>query len=395
MSASRKLLYSLATLLVAFLAIEGAARVVWKRLESRAFTERRSRGEALLRNDAVNYLRVADGIYGYALRPGAKVGAVSINGEGFAQRDDVPQARRPGFLRVACLGESTTFGTDADINYPSNLRRILAEHARGFSGYEVINAGVPGWVSDQIALRAEHQLAAFRPDAVILYIGWNDFQSYDPLAGPPGVSYFEHSYGGTKWKQYATSWLKSVALLSALYHTGPVEFQKPEAPIAAAQDNPPEKCYRFLLANLQQIVESFRQASPGVKIFVCTLVGRWPQSTPHQLAHEDPVWWMKRHGVTPEQAAELMARLNNQLRQFARRDGLPLIDAAQTFGDLDRARLQWDWAHMYPDGYELLAWTMYAALRQAGVVEGEPGARQAELAAKYQLERQTQSGKTR
>lgn len=65
----------------------------------------------MLRHDAVNYLRVADGLYGYALKPGSQAGPVSINEQGFHQRDIVPVDRRPGFLRVICLGESTTFGS--------------------------------------------------------------------------------------------------------------------------------------------------------------------------------------------------------------------------------------------------------------------------------------------
>src|SRR5262249_42096636 len=159
-------------------------------------------------------------IYGWTLRPNSQEGDVFINAQGFHQRDTIPLQRRSGYFRVACLGESTTFGSTIDRtrqnSYPSYLRQILETNGRGFQGSEVINAGVPGWVSDQIALRAEHELGAFRPDAVILYVGWNDFQFYDPFSPPATMSYFEHQYGRTIWKQYATLWLKSVALLSAL-----------------------------------------------------------------------------------------------------------------------------------------------------------------------------------
>jgi lysophospholipase L1-like esterase len=385
MTIRRKAFYSAALLAVTFLLIEGTARIIWARLESRALVERQARGEAALRNDAVNYLRVAHPIYGYTLRPNAHAGNIYINAQGFLQRDTVPLPRRPGFLRIACLGESTTFGTDVDINYPSYLRNILQSYGRGFSGYEVINAGVPGWVSDQIALRVEQEIAAFRPDAVVLYAGWNDFQSYDPLAEPPRVSYFEHAYGGTLWKQYATAWLRSVALLSALYHARRAAGDS-RAAAGMSAGSPPEKCYRFFLENLRQIAASFRRANPQVKIFVCTLVGRWPQGTPHELAHSAPVWWMQRHNVTgPQQAAALLNNLNDQLRRFARSEGAILVDAAARFDNLDRARLQWDWAHMYPEGYELLAWTIYAALRDNGVVQGQTVPRQAELLARYQL----------
>jgi len=383
-SLQRKIVYSAVVLLAVFLVIEGAARMVWGRLEARAFEQRRDRGENILHNDAVNYLRIADGVYGYKLRPNTHAGAVFLNSEGFLQRDEIPIARREGYLRVVCLGESTTFGTDVDTNYPAYLRKILESQSSGFKGYEVVNAGVPGWVSDQIALRVEHQIAAFRPDAVILYAGGNDFQSYDPFGAPPAVSYFEHAYGGTIWKQYAATWLKSVALLSALYHSKGRDRHE-AAQLGNLQANPPSLRYRFLLSNLKDIAASLRKANPNVKIFVCTLVGRWPQGTPHELAHDPPVWWMQRHHVGPSQAAQLLAGMNDELRRLARSENENLIDDAAIFGNLDRSRLQWDYAHMYAEGYELLAWTMYSALRDAGVVQGQPGSREGELLAKYQL----------
>ncbi|HZS49566.1 MAG TPA: SGNH/GDSL hydrolase family protein [Bryobacterales bacterium] len=389
MTLNRKIFYSTAIVAIVSLSVEGAARLIWRRLETRALQERHERGEATLRNDAVNYLRVADGIYGYTLRPNTRAGAVYINGQGFHQREEIPVERRPGFLRIACLGESTTFGSDVDTNYPAYLRKILESSRAGFKGYEVINAGVPGWVSDQIALRVQHQLAAFRPDAVFLYVGWNDFQSYDPFGPPPPVSYLEQAYGGASWKQYATSWLKSVALLSALYHSGSRDAHEAAVSAARPVDNPPEQCYRFLLGSLGGIVAGFRRANPGVKIFLCTLVGRWPQGTPHQWAHDPAVWWMDRHRVGPEQAAERLAIMNDQLRRLARRENLILVDDAQIFAPLDRARLQWDWAHMYAEGYELLAWTMYSALHEAGIAPEAPSQRETELLAKYRLPPET------
>lgn len=387
MSTRRKFLYACLTTAVFALALEGAARLIWMRLEARAFRRRQARGEEILRHDAVNFLRVAHGVYGYTLRPNSQQGDVFINGQGFHQRDTVPIARRAGFPRVICLGESTTFGSSVDNNYPSYLRHILEASGRGYQGYEVINAGVPGWVSDQLALRAEHELAAYKPDAVILYVGWNDFQSYDPTAShPPTISYFELEYGRSIWKQYATSWLKSVALASAWYHSRTLSARElHDAAIGPHEPNPPAECYRFLLADLDRMGAAFRKTNPGVRIFLCTLVCRWPHGSIREWAHTPGIWWMMQHHVLPEEGWSYLPVLNNQLRGFARGRNLPLIDAAAAFENLDRARLLWDWAHMRAEGYELLAWTMYDGLRREGVVEGDAGARESELLAKYRL----------
>jgi lysophospholipase L1-like esterase len=140
-----------------------------------------------------------------------------------------------------------------------------------------------------------------------------------------------------------------------------------------------------LLRNLEDIVSRFQAANPKVKIFVCTLVGLWPQGTSQNWAKMSVPAWVKSHQLTPADAARLVAELNDQLRLFAHTRDLPLIDMAAVFDRLDRTRLQFDFAHMNPDGYELMAWTMFSALRGAGVIEGELGPRYQQLLSMYQL----------
>ena len=53
------------------------------------------------------------------------------------------------------------------------------------------------------------------------------------------------------------------------------------------------------------------------------------------------------------------------------------------FEPLDRTRLQWDFAHMYSDGYELMAWSMFEALRASGLFRAEVGTRYGELLSTY------------
>ena len=92
---------------------------------------------------------------------------------------------------------------------------------------------------------------------------------------------------------------------------------------------------------------------------------------------------MKHRDLTREQAAERLRRFNALIRQYAAPRGLTLIDADAAFDGLDRARLQWDFAHMTFEGYELLAETMYEAIRNGGLVRGDESPRRLELMAKY------------
>ena len=92
---------------------------------------------------------------------------------------------------------------------------------------------------------------------------------------------------------------------------------------------------------------------------------------------------MKHHELPPTEAAAALDRFNDMVRQYAGNHGLLLIDAAEGFATLDRARLQWDFAHMHADGYELLAEIMYRKLLETGAVQGERSGRLKVLTAKY------------
>ena len=382
LSTGRKVLLTATVVALLCVTVEGLARIVWWRLERESLRTHYQKGEAILANDAINFMKVPDGIYGYKIKPGFRNAGNTMNSQGFRQRSDVPLARTPGSLRIVCLGESTTLGTDDESNYPGLLGRMLDKGAIGYRQYEVINAGVPGWLSDQIALRVHHQIVAFKPDVAILYVGWNDFQTYDPLRPVASESSFVAGFGGAPLMQYASSASRTVALLNALRDRRPAGHTAEEFQDAAAHATPPEQRYRFLLRSLAEIFHEFKSANPSIKIFVCTLVGMWPQTTTDGKMVVP--FWVNQHHVTPAQAAHFVDELNDQLRRFAGAHGAGLIDAAAIFGPLDRQRLQWDFAHMYKDGYELLAGAMFDALRAAGLFTARPDGRYQELLSTYQ-----------
>ncbi len=211
MSYTKRILFAVVTLCLLAVAMEGTARLVWKRLAARAFAATQQRGEELLANDAIQFLKRPDPLYGFILKSGLHETAIVTTAEGFAQRESVPLERTPGTLRLAAMGESTTMGQNVDHgNYPSYLRKLLSQ--QGQRGVEVINAGVAAWVSDQVALRAENQVAAYQPDIVILYVGWNDFQAYDPYRPAPDRSFFYSYCGGSKYQaQFSASLIPIVS----------------------------------------------------------------------------------------------------------------------------------------------------------------------------------------
>ena len=96
----------------------------------------------------------------------------SINSAGFRdERHAVPKP--PGSWRIACLGDSVTFGYQLASfdSYPAALRSALAGMGQRV---EVFNAGVPGWCLFQEAKAYESILRKFGLDDVILGICLND-----------------------------------------------------------------------------------------------------------------------------------------------------------------------------------------------------------------------------
>lgn len=377
--------FAAATFLLVFAIVEGIARVIWSGMEREVLAQVAKGGEDVLRNDSIHFLKQPSAIYGYVLRPGEYSGGLVVNAQGFFQREPVHLERAAGTLRVVALGESTTMGHEVDRgNFPVHLRALLAASAEGYAATEVINAGVAGWISDQAALRVEHELAAFRPDVVVLYLGWNDFQSYDPYRAPPVESYFDHLYGHSAL--YPFEWLKSVALLRAWRERAELEQRQQAPPPTPAEGgtSDPADNYRFLTASLDRIVAAFRRENPDVVIALATLASRWPDGTREAFdAPNGHVWWMKVWGLGPEEGAAALGRFNRFLREYADRNGLVLVDVEASFAGLDRGQLFWDFAHMHPDGYELLAGTVYESLRAAGAVRGRPAERKTELSERY------------
>ena len=74
MSLGKRLTFAAVTVLLVLVTAEGLGRLIWWRLEARALDRRAERGEVQLRNDAINFMKQADRLYGYVLRPGFERG---------------------------------------------------------------------------------------------------------------------------------------------------------------------------------------------------------------------------------------------------------------------------------------------------------------------------------
>jgi lysophospholipase L1-like esterase len=118
----------------------------------------------------------------YTLIPGARsqTGRISINSHGF-RGPEIELHKPTDTVRIACLGDSTTFGDTATTDghtYPAHLERLLREHYAKSGGrpsrIEVINAGVPGYTTLEALIYFETKLLDYQLDAAVFDLGVHD-----------------------------------------------------------------------------------------------------------------------------------------------------------------------------------------------------------------------------
>ncbi len=140
---------------------------------------------------------------GSVLRPGASFqhnGRVAhINSLGMRGPEVGP--RRPGVLRVLCVGGSSTYGLvirDDDSTWPAQLGREL--RARGIEA-EVLNAGVPSWTLRSSQTNLEMRLYALEPDVIVVCHTFNDLVA--PASNYVGDSFAEDA--SELWRPWRSS----------------------------------------------------------------------------------------------------------------------------------------------------------------------------------------------
>ncbi len=132
-----------------------------------------------------------DEVLGYRLLPGTVSSpndhiSYLINPQSF-RGPAVALAKPAGTYRIVALGGSTTFGwgVGEQDTYPSLLQELLNRRCTPVLAphIEVINGGVPGYISAQNALRLEREWVHYQPDAVLVMDGLNDLFAI-PADGP-------------------------------------------------------------------------------------------------------------------------------------------------------------------------------------------------------------------
>jgi lysophospholipase L1-like esterase len=270
-----------------------------------------------------------------------------------------------GVRRVACLGASTTYGifVEADEAFPAQLGALLAQ-TKG--RWEVVNAGVPGWLSTEALVDLQLHVLPLEPDVVVILQGRNELfpQAYNGFRADythfrrPGFNYAVSNYVHKEVFRWSRLAMLACTLRGERFGWSETE----EHPLygGVVKENRPttEETERNLrdparLETLRSCTESMIAlcSARGIRVVVCTMAFR-----PDKLAG------IQELDPSPRMSALLSEQIdrNNALaRETSERLGATLVDTSVLSADAD---IFLDDCHMTAEGHRRCARMIYDAL---------------------------------
>jgi lysophospholipase L1-like esterase len=234
---------------------------------------------------------------------------------------------------VACIGASTTYGlyTSAEEAYPARLCALLAAtHGK----VEVLNAGVPGWVSTEWLTGFLLRILPLQPDAVVVLEGRNEvlpqaYSNFEPdytHYRRAGFNYTVSNYGHKTVFRWSRLAMLACTLRGERFgwseraehplYGGIVWENRPDPAQAAANLAQPGRTATYQRC-LESLIAACRQR--GIAVVVCTMALR-----PEKLALDELE-------VTPATRALFAAQVeanNAVVREVAGRLQVALAETA-------------------------------------------------------------------
>ena len=280
---------------------------------------------------------------GHTLRPNLRMKSssydISINSVGL-RGDEVTSQKPSDCTRVMVLGGSSVFGYLVPDGQDSCrvLESILSKDDRlQDRKVEVLNAGVPGYNMTQCRLRYEADLAALKPDIVLLYLGWNDIR----YLAAPNEAHDKTPPGPSLWQR--------ILIKSTLYGMLRYRIFPPDAPVfvppakssSMIATDPPDDITETFRKDFRALISSIRKS--GARAVVCTQL---------MAAGQDDSNLKQFLGSTPEQIEandRLGTLITDAIRDEAKQSNVPLIDVAKLI-QCDRSLLG-DAIHLTKQGH--------------------------------------------
>ncbi|MHC5210614.1 MAG: SGNH/GDSL hydrolase family protein [Planctomycetota bacterium] len=267
---------------------------------------------------------------------------------------ETTEAKPAGVKRIACLGDSFTFGygVDDDETWPAALQRALdaasaAAPVETAQRYEVLNCGVPAYDTEQEVRLLATRIVAFEPDLVL--IGWylNDPAVRDGAAGtaadgPPAMVRW---FAPHNESLIATlrNWSQALDVICDRLYRSSYQAYHPTAFARLYDDVHPG--WRRSKYALQRALTLCKRRGIGMAVVMYPDLTR---SGEHLASHEA---YMK-------------------VQAFCREQGIPCLDLEPVFEDLDMRALRVHALDSHPNAraHTLAGDTIAAWLRESGLL---------------------------
>ena len=284
------------------------------------------------------YFKMQPGIYniydqGQNVRCNVRINSLGFRGA------EIP-AIKTG-LRLLVGGGSATFGwpvSDQE-TFPAVLSELL-HHDPQLTPVEVVNVGLCGLSTDHLIHLFPRELLPLMPDVLLLYIGFNDWQTVKLITQPTGIERLRNML-----MRYSLVFVSATEKLQ-LVRTGKIrdvayDVRIKELAKRTLDDEVKWTSYR---ANLERII-AMCQAKDVQLIFATEVVNLQPSAEAETVWHDAELW------------SPVYARGRAELSEVAGRHGIPVIDTAAVFDRMNRAGLfcAGDVVHQTAAGYRRLA----------------------------------------
>ncbi len=301
---------------------------------------------------------------------------VSINSRGL-RGPEIPYEAAPGQRRLAIMGDSFAHGYYAE--EPGTLRGRLATALQACQ-VDVLNAGSPGYSTDQEWLYFDEEIAKYRPREVVLLFYYNDLQFnvegigtadrekpvfvrkegalelvpprvQEPAAGvnqdkrveARGAPLFRHSalwaFLAARLQRSRPDWSRALArrgLAPELSERPPAEYL-PFGPFDSGERARVEEMWRMTADILRSFRDDVRERGTGFSVFYA----------PARFEANDEAWAFVQRRYEAERPWEREA-VSRRLASVLKSLDIPLVEATNSFRAAERSSRK---AYLAIDGH--------------------------------------------
>jgi len=376
LSARKKtLVYSFTAIAGVFLVIETVLRILGipKPQEPQGIEFTTSRGEAITLKKGRIRMGMSPFMV-YRILPNQRTANFSIDSNGFRGPSVDLSVRKD--KRIFVIGGSAAFGLGAATDEVTFVGQLAQRH----SSWQVVNAGVTGYLSGQELSHLVHKLIDYKPDVVVAFDGWNDlfipWYNYASIDGEFEVTGFRE-IEGQLISNYMTqaypgkSFIRFLLALGGTTNTYNwvgglvyrfIHAQKPRIAHRGSEKDPElfEKYLSNYISNIQKMAMICQSQGIRFLLMLQPDLGLRQQRTEPEnnfLLHTN------NYDGYPEEFSPLYRRFLDRVKTSPDLAPVEKIDTAQTARWLNtKETLFLDWVHLAPTGHIAVADILDASL---------------------------------